>query len=514
MRVTFAALRSSRRNSSFTRLRVFLASSLADASLHFLSPLRAMLASRLRRAKRWRLKRKTTPMSTVTTPRSLGMKTRPGPFDDSLADNDRKPVDFSVDAMTGECLAPRRESGPRKHASLPAGAHPREKWSGHGGVPRHAGVKGRRFLGHGSFFLDDFFLPLRSQHPEGTSTAEHVHLRGHRRTLRPVPEHDASGFGLGATPRARTVALNWQEYKGCTAPRKTGKPGLRRIVRHALKTRPLQRRAFGVWRQPLSDRRRQRRQERTPLCGPSNRLKRHGARATKEMASANGELASTAPTNAAGAATQQAHLAALLASKLLAEAAGWIPRPTSSSAWLPSSARPYNPLCDAASCLLGPGGASASTVARTVLVGLLRGRSLQEALASASAAAQAALVTDAASTALKRLVGRSRPPGSLVLLPFKGRAWMLEAFPSEHAAKAAAAAALQVAAAGRDPNLASVLLAAGAELEAILIAALRVGSGLHSTEDVVGGWILGHAVGAVVASGQASNAAQANAGAP
>ena len=189
-------------------------------------------------------------------------------------------------------------------------------------------------------------------------------------------------------------------------------------------------------------------------------------------------MASIAPTTPAMLlAVPQGQLAALLAAKAASQASSCLPQPSWPSVWLPTSVRPYNPICDAASRWLGSDeAASAPTVARAALLQLLRGRSLEEALASASAAAQAALLTEAACTALQRVVGRSRTAGALVLAPWLGSAWMMGAFPSEHAAKAAAAAALQVEAARRDPSLSRVLLAAAVELEALLVAALRVGS--------------------------------------
>jgi membrane-associated phospholipid phosphatase len=120
------------------------------------------------------------------------------------------------------------------------------------------------------------------------------------------------------------------------------------------------------------------------------------------------------------------------------------------------------------------------------------------ALRSSLVEAEAVAMTSGTTLALKSITGRCRP-----------RAWgngtcgggEYDAFPSGHTSVISAVAGARFVNAMRSPgNATARFVSFGiAEAASLVTGALRVGAGAHSWNDVLGGYVLGHGIGALMA---------------
>ena len=165
----------------------------------------------------------------------------------------------------------------------------------------------------------------------------------------------------------------------------------------------------------------------------------------------------------------------------------------------PTNPLPYNPVCDFLSDALVCGVVNTSTIFSSVVMDLMDGRPHQNIIDTHLRALERSWYTDALMESLKRVVGRLRPPGALVVAPSKSSEWLNQSFPSGHAGKAASVAASMLARCVRDVGSGNlkghrVALAVLSEAAAVTVAVLRVLAGLHHVEDVIASFVLAHVV--------------------
>lgn len=184
--------------------------------------------------------------------------------------------------------------------------------------------------------------------------------------------------------------------------------------------------------------------------------------------------------------------------------------PQRRTAWGPSPARPFDTTADQASDVTGAyvGSALQLGSAWAFEAGYLEAHGVAEpyarALRTSLVDVEAVALTTGLGVLSKRLAGRCRPR-DWVEGRSAGRCRPTdaahEAFPSGHTWPVAAIAATHFVLAARTDGAAGLRWApvATAELASLGTGALRVLAGAHSWEDVVGAWLLGHAVGAGVA---------------
>lgn len=106
----------------------------------------------------------------------------------------------------------------------------------------------------------------------------------------------------------------------------------------------------------------------------------------------------------------------------------------------------------------------------------------------------AALVAGALSVAAKMAIHRPRPPAALALVPAHG-----SSMPSTDAALTAAAATVLIVAALRTSRRSGRVLTAVLLTVVVAVGAALVYLGAHWASDVLAGWALGGAIGAVAA---------------
>lgn len=165
----------------------------------------------------------------------------------------------------------------------------------------------------------------------------------------------------------------------------------------------------------------------------------------------------------------------------------------------PTNPLPYNPVCDFLSDALVCGLVNTGTIFSSVVADLIDGRPHQNIIDTHLRALERSWYTDALMESLKRVVGRLRPPGALVVAPSKSSEWLNQSFPSNHAGKAASVAASMLSRCVRDAGNGKlrwtrVAIAAGSEAAAVTVAILRVLAGLHHVEDVIASFLLAHVV--------------------
>ena len=180
--------------------------------------------------------------------------------------------------------------------------------------------------------------------------------------------------------------------------------------------------------------------------------------------------------------------------------------PQQSSSWGPAATRPPDPvwshLSDVTGAYFGTGLAMLSGVGLEYAYYRGQGEAepLARALRTSLEEAEAVAMTTGATMLLKSLTGRCRPRA------YDGTSCVggeFDAFPSGHTSPVAAVAGVRLVHAIRSPgpSTARYVSFALAEAASVLTGALRVGAGAHSWDDVVAGWGLGHAIGALIAVG-------------
>ena len=165
----------------------------------------------------------------------------------------------------------------------------------------------------------------------------------------------------------------------------------------------------------------------------------------------------------------------------------------------PTNPLPYNPAFDLLSTAVLCDVGNAIVLFSSVALDLIDGRPEQYVIDTHLRALERSWYTDAVMESMKRVVGRLRPPGALVVAPLQSSEWLHQSCPSSHAGKAASIAASMVARCVRDDgngNLKGprVALAVVSEAAAVAVAVLRVLAGLHHVEDVIASFLIAHAV--------------------
>jgi len=174
----------------------------------------------------------------------------------------------------------------------------------------------------------------------------------------------------------------------------------------------------------------------------------------------------------------------------------------------PTNPLPYNPALDLLSTAVLCDAGNAIVLFSSVALDLIDGRPEQYVIDTHLRALERSWYTDAVMESMKRVVGRLRPSGALVVDPLQPSEWLHQSCPSSHAGKAAIAASM-VARCVRDDgngNLKGpwVALAVVSEAAAVSVAAFRVLAGLHHVEDVIASFLIAHAV--VFSGGQEPSA--------